>query len=182
MIRPLVPSSLKVHLIIPAVLLASILLASSSPAVPVLFEGRVIAVNDGDTVTLIMNGKQRRCRLIGIDAPEIGQDPWGPKAKEHLRQMIKNLFWRVNVEVGSDEQFDRYKRLLVYLWTKDDTLINEQMLLDGQAVLFTFQSNGKYTDRLKKAQKIAQEKHRGIWGQDGLKETPVEYRKAHPRQ
>lgn len=145
-----------------------------------LQEARVIAVNDGDGVTIRMNGREYRCRLIGIDAPEMGQEPWGQKAREHLRKILKDLRWKVSVEVGL-EQFDKYNRLLVYLWS-ENTLINEQMLLDGYAVLFTMQPNSKYVDRFRKAQRIAREKKIGIWGPDGLKERPLDYKKKHPRE
>ena len=127
-----------------------------------------------------MDGREQRCRLIGIDAPETGQEPWGLRAHEHLRKILKDLHWQVSVEIGL-EQFDKYNRLLVYLWTKDDQLINEQMILDGYAVLFTFQPNSKYAGRFNKAQNIAREKKLGIWGPNGLTETPVDYKKKHPR-
>ncbi len=146
-----------------------------------LIEARVIAVNDGDTVTIVMNNREHRTRLIGIDAPEMGQEPWGEKAREHLRKLLKENHWRVSVETDIEE-YDKYNRLLVYLWTPDGELLNERMLLDGYAVLFTIQPNSKYVDRFVKAQRIARQEKIGIWGRDGLKERPLDYKKAHPRQ
>jgi micrococcal nuclease len=142
---------------------------------------RIVAVNDGDTVTIFMKGREQRCRLIGIDAPETGQEPWGLRAKEHLRSLLKAQRWQVSVETGL-EMIDRYDRLLVYLWTKDSQLINEQMLEDGYAVLLTYQPNSKYADRFAKAQRTARQKKLGIWGLDGLQERPVDYKKNHPRE
>ncbi len=144
-------------------------------------EARVIAVHDGDTVTIVMNGREQRCRLIGIDAPETGQEPWGFRAKEHLRSLLREQHWQVSVEPGL-EMIDRYDRLLVYLWTRDNQLINEQMLGDGYAVLFTYQPNSKYVARFVKAQRTARQKKLGIWGPDGLRERPVDYKKKHPRE
>lgn len=144
-----------------------------------LTEARVIAVNDGDTVTIVMNGKKYRCRLIGMDAPEIGQEPWGEKAREHLRKILKALHWRVLIETDI-EQLDKYNRLLIDMWTDDKKLINEQMLLDGYAVLFTIQPNSKYVNLFRKAQRLAREKEIGIWGPDGLTERPVDFKKTHP--
>ena len=144
-------------------------------------EARVIRVNDGDTITIRMDGKTYRTRLIGFDAPEMGQEPWGKKAREHLRTMLKGSRWNVSVETDV-EKYDKYNRLLVYLWTKDKTFINETMLADGYAVLFTFPPNTRYVDLFKKAQRLAREKKLGIWGPDGLKERPVEYKKQHPRE
>jgi micrococcal nuclease len=146
-----------------------------------LSEARVIAVNDGDTVTLRMDNKTYRTRLIGFDAPEMGQEPWGTKAKEHLRKILKDSGWKVSVETGV-EPYDKYNRLLVYLWTRDKTFVNEKMLADGYAVLFTFQPNSKYAHLFVKAQRAARQKKLGIWGPDGVKEKPVEYKKKHPRE
>ncbi len=142
---------------------------------------RIIAVNDGDTVTVIVHGKKQRCRLIGIDAPERGQEPWGVRAREHLRKLLKDRRWQASVETGL-EPFDKYNRLLVYLWTSDNRLINEQMLLDGYAVLFTYQPNSKYAERFAAAQRLARERKNGIWGKDGLSESPLDYKKKHPHQ
>lgn len=147
---------------------------------PARINARVIAVNDGDTVTLHMNGRKYRSRLIGIDAPEVGQEPWGRRSRQHLRTLLKALHWNVSIETDI-EQHDKYGRLLVYLWSVDGRLINEIMLRDGNAVLFTIQPNSRYADQFRKAQHLAREAKLGIWGTDGLKETPLEYKKAHPR-
>ncbi len=144
-------------------------------------EARVIAVNDGDTVTIKMNRRQYRTRLIGIDAPEMGQKPWGEKARMHLRKLLKENRWRVSIETDI-EQYDKYGRLLVYLWCGDKQLINERMLLDGYAVLFTIQPNSKYVNRFVTAQRTARQEKRGIWGPEGLKERPLDYKKTHPRE
>jgi micrococcal nuclease len=147
---------------------------------PARQEARVIRVNDGDTVTLLMENEVYKARLIGFDAPEMGQEPWGKKAREYLRGMLKDSGWNVSVEIGM-ERYDKYNRLLVYLWTKDKVFVNEKMLADGYAVLFTFQPNSKYAEQFIHAQRLARGKKAGIWGPDGLKERPVEYKKKHPR-
>jgi micrococcal nuclease len=146
-----------------------------------LQEARVIKVNDGDTISLRMDNRIYKARLIGFDAPEMGQEPWGEKAREHLRALLKGSGWSVSVETDI-EKYDKYGRLLVYVWTKDKTFVNERMLTDGYAVLFTFQPNSRYVDLFRKAQRTAREYKSGIWGPDGLKERPVEYKKKHPRE
>jgi micrococcal nuclease len=144
-------------------------------------EARVIKVYDGDTVLLLMDNKTYLTRLIGFDAPEMGQEPWGKKAREHLRTLLMDSGWDVSVETDM-EKYDKYGRLLVYMWSEDRTFINERMLADGYAVLFTFQPNSKYADLFILAQRLAREKKSGIWGPDGLKEKPVDYKKKHPRE
>jgi len=155
--------------------------ASSVRAGSTLPEARVMEVNDGDTVVITMEGKTYRTRLIGIDAPEMGQEPWGRKAKKHLRELVKGTGGMVRVETDITK-YDKYDRLLAYLWLDDRTLINELMLRDGYAVLFTIQPNSTHVERLKKAQHAARENRSGIWGPNGLTERPGEYKKSHPRK
>ena len=38
---------------------------------------QVLNISDGDTITVTMNGKTEKVRLIGIDAPEKAQGHWG---------------------------------------------------------------------------------------------------------
>ncbi len=149
-------------------------------AAPALRKARVLKVHDGDTVTLRSDRGKHKVRLIGIDAPETGQKPWGSRARQHLIKIMKQSKWAVSVETDVVKQ-DKYGRPLVYLWTRKKELINERMLLDGYAVLFTIQPNSKYAERFEKAQRLARENMRGIWGADGLTETPLDYKQAHPR-
>ncbi len=137
-------------------------------------EAKIIEINDGDTVTLSINNNIFRARLIGIDAPEMGQRPWGEKAKRHLKRLIKP---GEKIIIETDiERLDKYDRLLVYLFKEDGTLINERMLLDGYAVLFTIPPNVRYVERFIKAEETASELKKGIWGKDGLKERPIDYK------
>ncbi|HTG01400.1 MAG TPA: thermonuclease family protein [Nitrospirota bacterium] len=147
----------------------------------VLHEAKVVAVVDGDTVKLLLNGEKRTSRLIGIDAPEMGQVPWGRKSREHLRALLKQSAWRVSVEMDV-EQTDRFRRSLVYLWLQNGEMVNERMLLDGYAFRFTMKPNTRYSERFKKAQRTAREKKLGVWGPDGPKERPVDYKKDHPHK
>jgi micrococcal nuclease len=79
------------------------------------------------------------------------------------------------------ERHDKYGRLLVYLWTNKLAFINEMMIADGYAVVFTIEPNTKYSDRLRKAEGRAREERNGIWGLQGLRELPSAWRKEHPR-
>ncbi len=49
---------------------------------------------------------------------------------------------------------DRYGRVLAYVWI-DSTLVNEAMVKNGWAVLYTVPPNIKYANRLERAQKEA---------------------------
>jgi len=162
-------------------LILNVALPSDNYAAPAV-EALVTKIHDGDTVSLNMDGRVYRCRLIGIDAPEMGQEPWGKKSREHLRKITKESKGRVLVETDV-VRHDKYNRMLVYLWTPARSeMINERMIRDGYAYLFTIQPNSKYVDRFVKAQRNAKDSRIGIWGADGLVERPLEYKKKHPRE
>lgn len=135
---------------------------------------------DGDSVEANIRGKREQIRFIGIDAPELSQKPWGKRSKKFMEDLIAASGWQARIEYDVEKR-DKYNRILAYLWSRDNKLINEEMLSNGYAVLFTFPPNVKHVDRFTAAQVIARENKRGIWGRDGLKQLPSDYRKEHPR-
>ena len=140
---------------------------------------RVIKVHDGDTISVILNGRKEKVRLIGIDAPELRQRPWGSRAKKRLKELLSSAGWRVILDFDV-EKADRYGRLLGYLITSEGSILNVRMVKDGYAVLLTIPPNIKYVDELKMAQNEARQYRQGIWSGKGLKESPSDYRKKHP--
>lgn len=67
--------------------------------------GKVVAVADGDTITVLDDTKvQHKIRLAGIDAPERKQ-PFGQRAKEQLSDLV----FGKSVQVET-EKVDRYGR------------------------------------------------------------------------
>lgn len=137
-------------------------------------------VLDGDSVAANVRGKREQIRFIGIDAPELSQKPWGRRSKKFLEDLVSGSGWQARIEYDVEKR-DKYDRILAYLWSRNNKLINEEMLINGYAVLFTFPPNVKHADRLRSAQVIARENKRGIWGKGGLKELPSDFRKEHPR-
>lgn len=140
----------------------------------------VTKVHDGDTVSIIIGNAEEKVRLIGVDAPELGQEPWGKRARRKLQEMMRKTDRTVKVEFDVEER-DKYGRLLAYLWTKDGRLINEEMIKSGYAIVYTVPPNVRYVDRLRQAQNMALKRRVGIWGEKGLEERPSDYRKTHPR-
>lgn len=138
-------------------------------------------IYDGDTVSAFVNGQFEKIRLIGIDAPEMGQLPWGKKARDCLSSLISSSDSRIFLEYDIERR-DKYGRILAYIWTQSERMINEEMMKNGCAVLFTFPPNVRYAERFRAAQKKAQEHKAGIWGESGLHESPYDYRKKHPRK
>ncbi len=127
---------------------------------------RVVSVHDGDTLRAIDQGKvERKVRLVGIDAPEIGQ-AFGTKARDGLAAMVKGK----SVEVHADSE-DRYGRTLARLVVEGQD-VNRQMVLDGLAWHFTRYSND---ERLAAAEREARAAQRGLW-RDPAPVPPWEWR------
>lgn len=84
---------------------ALLLWLGAAPATAGAFEGRVVHVADGDTLTVLDgNNHRHKIRIAGIDAPERGQ-PFGRRAKARLAA----LAWNRQVLV-SGGKIDRYRR------------------------------------------------------------------------
>jgi endonuclease YncB( thermonuclease family) len=68
--------------------------------------GTVIAVHDGDTITLRTETNKKKIRLAGIDAPELKQ-PYGVESRSLLREAV--LDKSVLVETS---RIDKYGRVI----------------------------------------------------------------------
>lgn len=125
----------------------------------------VVRVVDGDTVILNIDGQRTRVGLIGIDTPEsVAEDKSrnvkeGKIASEYTKNLLENKKVRLEFD---DEKKDVYERKLGYVFL-DDEFINEKLLKEGMAKLYTKTTNQKYSERLKKAEEYARENKKGFW-------------------
>ena len=142
----------------------SILLLTMLYASLFAFNGKVVSIHDGDTITVLQDKQQIKVRLFGIDAPELKQ-PYGKKSKQFLANLIAGKV--VEVE-GSGK--DRYKRTIgtIYLNGAD---INAQMVGNGYAWAYRKVSK-KYTVQESQAKK----RRLGLW-RDKEPIPPWEWRK-----
>ncbi|MCX8060755.1 MAG: thermonuclease family protein, partial [Aquificaceae bacterium] len=62
------------------------------------------------------------------------------------------------------QKTDRYGRLLAYVWLSDGRMLNEVIIKEGYAQVYTIPPNVKYQERLLSAQRRAREEGRGLWG------------------
>jgi len=115
---------------------------------------RVVSVHDGDTV-LCLDGdnRQHKVRLVGIDAPEIGQ-AFGTMSRDGLRALVLRKTVRVR-----DQGEDRYGRTLGLLEI-DGADVAVRMVIDGLAWHFTRYSDDK---TLAAAEREARQAGRGLW-------------------
>ena len=151
----------------------------------------VTRVIDGDTIQL-QSGE--RVRLIGIDTPEMhdsdkllrdsqrsAQDvstikAMGKKAYEFTKTLLQGK--RVTLEFDV-EKYDRYDRLLAYIYLTDGTFANAEIVKQGYASLMTFPPNVKYADLFLKLYREAREQGRGLW--DDAEGTVLLHHENRPR-
>lgn len=157
-------------------------LSASAPGTKKTYTSSIFVekVVDGDSIEAVIQGKREHTRLIGIDAPELAQRPWGKKAKKYLEEMVAASKWEVGITYDVERR-DKHDRVLAYLWSRDGKMLNEELLRAGLAVIFTFPPNVKYVERFRTAQIIARENKASIWGKGGLRQLPSDYRRDHPR-
>jgi endonuclease YncB( thermonuclease family) len=74
------------------------------------FTGKVVAVSDGDTLTVLREHEQVKIRLAGIDAPEKAQ-AFGNRSKQRMSDMVFGKEVRVD-----DRKKDRYGRTIGRVW------------------------------------------------------------------
>ena len=115
-------------------------------------------------------------RLIGLDAPDLRQLPWGEDAKQLLEGLIGGANQAVNLEFDLEAK-DKFNRTLAYVW-KDKLLLNEEVVKQGYALFVARSPNHKYDQRLERAQQWARIMGKGIWNTDKpMRMTPGEFRR-----
>ncbi|MBP0004094.1 MAG: thermonuclease family protein [Cyanobacteria bacterium SBC] len=136
--------------------------------------GRVVRVASGQTVEVELDGRLETIRLIGLDAPDLQQSPWGVEAKQMLEDAIEGKV--VGVEFDR-ETVDRFDRKLAYLWF-DGTLVNAQIVERGYGLAISRPPNVKYETQLQHASARARLLGLGIWNPETpMRQTPGEFRR-----
>lgn len=171
---------LRSALLASAVLLAGV--QAPATAQPARMPGRVLAVIDGDTIEVLMEGRRERVRYIGIDTPEVWPPDqvqcYGPEASVRNAQLVGGQ----SVELESDlTDRDRYGRLLRYVWI-GETFVNAELLVEGFAQVTTYPPDVRYVELYRDLQRQARQAGRGLWlacfGLSG--ETPPRIVPAEP--
>lgn len=122
--------------------------------------GKVIAIADGDTITVLdAEQRQYKVRLQGIDAPEKGQDYWRA-SKQHLGEML--FAQQVTVEYRKK---DRYGRLVGFV-SRNGRDINREQIASGAAWFYrkyarelSPEIQSDYAD----AESASRSEMRGLW-------------------
>jgi len=132
---------------------------------------KVLSVYDGDTMTVNCQGEKIKVRLYCIDAPEMGQEPWGREVRDYLRSITGPS---VQLEVKDK---DRYGRMVGEVFTDDEDRenLNLTMVWSSNAVVYPKYCNDRqYYQSEEEAKKL----HSGIWEKPGLHQKPWEWRSS----
>lgn len=152
-----------------------------------ILKGRVVSINDGDTIKIKTASKTERVRLVGTDTPEHAQNggeaqsPWDELAEKNLKKLLPP---GADVEVQVVER-DIHRRILGVV-THNGQNINLQMVRDGFSYPFIFcrgdgaceinKINSTYQPQLLEACKEAREERRGFFKERHELELPWEFR------
>jgi endonuclease YncB( thermonuclease family) len=149
-------------------LLIPLLALAALPAWAQVYSGKVVKVSDGDTLTLLVDRKQIKVRLLEIDAPELHQ-AFGQRSKESLGGMCAGQ----DATVRSTGR-DRYGRILGRV-DCGGVDANAEQVRRGMAWVY----DRYVTDRsLYALQNEARATHVGLWAET-QPTAPWLYRREH---
>jgi endonuclease YncB( thermonuclease family) len=123
--------------------------------------GEVVAVADGDTITVLSEGVQHKIRLLGIDAPEKSQ-AFGNQSKQSLADMV----FRKTVAVEYNKR-DKYNRIVGKVLLEDNDLNIEQIKRGLAWHYKKYEKEQELADRSIYANEeyIASQDKRGLWAE-----------------
>ena len=126
------------------------------PQLSFAWQGKVVGVSDGDTITVMHNGKGEKIRLYGVDCPEKRQD-FGQKAKKFTSSMAYGKI--ADVEPVTTDGYGR----TVALVKVEGKSLNEELLKAGLAWVYTKYCNKPFCNEWRKYEDQARQNKTGLW-------------------
>jgi micrococcal nuclease len=132
----------------------------------------VTKIADGDSFTC---ADKTKIRLLLIDAPERDQEPFGKAARRQLMELLPlgDTVW-LETDV---RPYDRYRRMLAYVYLADGRMVNEEMARAGYVVVLSYPPNVRYLERIRTAVRQAQASTRGLWSTSAFACAPRDHRR-----
>jgi len=127
--------------------------SSSSLSQKSVYQGKCVGVHDGDTITVLVDSRQIKVRLEGIDAPELGQD-----FSQRSKRFLSNLVFGKEIVV-KEHSIDRHGRTVGRVYV-DDRNVSPEMAAAGMAWHFKKYSSDTILARLEEAARMGKI---GIW-------------------
>ena len=139
-----------------------------------LTDFKIIKVIDGDTIEVQKSSSQNiekyKVRLLGINTPE-SVDPrrkvecFGKEASKYVTDNFLGEIVRLETD-NTQSKYDKYDRLLAYVYTNRGVMINEKLIADGYAYEYTFDKPYKFQREFKEWQRLAKSESLGLWSAD----------------
>lgn len=129
-------------------------------------DGQVTRVVDGDTIHVRVAGADETVRLLGIDTPELHR-PGTPvecgarAAARTLTRLAEGRRVSLVTDPTQDER-DRYGRLLAYAVTRGGVDLGEAVVRRGWAEVYVFDRPFRRVGRYRAAAEAAQRAGRGV--------------------
>lgn len=127
----------------------------------------VSRVIDGDTLKIKIGDTEDTVRLVGINTPE-SVDPrktvecFGREASDKMKELVEGREVLV-VKDPTQNDRDKYQRLLAYVYLTDGTLLNQKMIEDGYAFEYTYIIPYEFQTEFMDAEREARERGLGLW-------------------
>jgi micrococcal nuclease len=124
--------------------------------------GQVVAITDGDTIHVSINGQEYKLRYVGMDTPEVFGEKqfYGPEASEKNRELVAGK----NVLLFKDHSnTDRYDRLLRYV-VVDGVFVNLELVREGFAYAKDYPPDTTCSKVFHQAEDQARREKLGLWG------------------
>lgn len=128
---------------------------------------KIVRIIDGDTVVALIDGKETKIRLIGVDTPETvhpkkSVETYGKEASQFTRNLLQGESVYLEYEPGAYRR-DKYGRLLAYLYRAPDGLfVNLEIIRQGYGHAYTKYPFGKM-ELFRFYEKKARESNKGLW-------------------
>lgn len=142
---------------------------TTAPVGPGESNATVDFVIDGDTVDVIVDGREERVRLTGIDTPETARRDTGAPAECFGDEAT--AFTETLLPVGTPVRLERdivgrddYGRLLAYVYRADDGIfVNYEIVRQGYAQPLTIPPNVTFSELMVQAARDAEAADAGLW-------------------
>ncbi len=128
----------------------------------------VVRVVDGDTVRLVVDGREEPVRVIGLDTPETVDPRRSVECfgREASRRATELLPVGAVVQVAADptqDTRDAFQRLLLHVWLPDGRSFARTMIAEGFAHEYTYRVPYQGQAEYRAAQREAEAASRGLW-------------------
>jgi len=117
--------------------------------------GQVVAVQDGDTLTVQNGSSLYKVRLSDVDAPEMGQ-VFGKQAQQFTKDRVLGRRVQVNITL-----IDRHGRRVGEVIVEDGWVLNEELVHAGLA--WYYRISPIRNERLQRLEHYAFTKKLGLW-------------------